>query len=317
MRGHSARAVAIVFLALAACSGRPSKDSTFAGTWVMNVEGRPLMVLTLESESERYTGTLAHPREIRSDGRSFSKLSQDTETETLTAGPATGGTLRLVATKPGDAKETTEFDFSVDASGNGRLKPTGAPIEPWTLVRHTGSDQPQVWNGWDAKRSYLMDEPYIAPNAAMAEIYKADQAVRQSMASFNANAAQIEKDDAARREHVRALLEKGELRAGEDFRLAALVFQHGSEPRDYLFAHTLALVALAKGDRSASWIASASLDRYLQSIGQPQIFGAGFGPDGKDQGPFDRDLVSDAIRRELNVPVLAEQRKVMEQLLRK
>ena len=78
---------------------------------------------------------------------------------------------------------------------------------------------------------------------------------------------------------VRALLEKRELRAGDDFRLAALVFQHGSEPRDYLFAHTLALVALAKGDRSASWIASASLDRYLQSIGRPQIFGTGFGPD--------------------------------------
>jgi hypothetical protein len=151
----------------------------------------------------------------------------------------------------------------------------------------------------------------------MADIYKADQAVRQSMESFQANAAQIEKDDAARREQVRALLEKSELRAGEDFRLAAMVFQHGAEPRDFLFAHTLALVALAKGDRSASWIASASLDRYLQSIGRPQIFGTGFGLDGSSQGSFDRDLVSDAIRRELNVPALADQRQVMEQLLRK
>ena len=309
------RALSVALLALTACSGRPTQDSTFAGTWVMNAQGRPLMVLTLESESERHTGTLAHPRAITSDGRSFSNLSQDTETETLTAGPPTNGTLRLVATKPGAAKDTTEFDFSVSASGEGRLKPTGAPIEPWTLVRYTGSDQPQVWNGWDAKRSYLIDEPYVAPNPAMADIYKADQAVRQSMESFKTNAAQIERDDAARREQVRALLEKGELRAGEDFRLAAQVFQHGAEPRDFLFAHTLALVALTKGDRSASWIASASLDRYLWSIKRPQIFGTGFGPDGKDQAPFDRDLVSDAIRRELGVPALAEQRKVMEQLL--
>jgi hypothetical protein len=163
----------------------------------------------------------------------------------------------------------------------------------------------------------VIDEPYVAPNAAMADIYKTDQAVRQSMESFTANAAQIEKDDEGRREQVRALLEKGELRAGEDFRLAALVFQHGREPRDYLFAHTLALVALAKGDRSASWIASASLDRYLHSIGRPQIFGTGFGPDGSSQGSFDRELVSDAIRRELNVPALADQRTIMEQLLRK
>ena len=281
----------------------------------MTVESRPLMVLTLEAQSERHAGTLTHPRAIRSDGRSFSNLSQDTETETLTAGPAENGTLRLVATKPGDAKEKTEFDFTVDASGEGRLKPAGAPIAPWTLVRHTGEGQPQVWNGWDPKRSYLIDEPYVAPHPAMADIYKADQAVRQSMASFTANAAQIEKDDAARRAQVRALLEKGELRAGEDFRLAALVFQHGSEPRDFLFAHALALVAMAKGDRSASWIAAASLDRYLQSIDRPQMFGTGFAPDGRSQGSFDRDLVSDAIRRELNVPALAEQRQVMEQLL--
>lgn len=309
------RALAVALLAVAACAGTPSQDSTFAGTWVMTADGRPLMVLTLETESERFTGTLAHPRAITSDGRSFSRLSQDTETETLTAGPPVNGALRLVAVKASDPKDTTAFDFTVDASGEGRLKPTGAPIEPWTLVRRAGSDQPQVWNGWDPTRSYLIDEPYVEPNAAMADIYKADQAVRQSMVSFTANAKEIEKDDEARREQVRALLEKGELRAGEDFRLAALVFQHGREPRDYLFAHTLALVALAKGDRSASWIASASLDRYLWSIGRPQIFGTGFGPDGKDQGSFDRELVSDAIRRELNVPALAEQRKVMEQLL--
>ena len=312
------RVVSIALLALAACSSKPAQDSPFAGTWVMNAEGRPLMALTVEHDSGRFTGTLAHPRTITSSGRSFSGLSQDTETETLTAGPPVNGTLRLAAAKPGDAKETTEFEFTVDAAaGEARLKPAGAPIEAWRLVRHTGPDQPQVWNGWDPKRSYLIDEPYVAPNAAMAEIYRADQAVRQSMESFAADTVQIEKDDAARREQVRALLEKGELRAGEDFRLAAMVFQHGAAPRDYLFAHALALVALAKGDRSASWIASASLDRYLHSIDRQQIFGTAFSAGGSEQGSFDRDLISDAIRRELGVPALAEQRQVMQQLLRK
>ena len=158
---------------------------------------------------------------------------------------------------------------------------------------------PQVWTGWDATRSYAVQEPYAEPNAEMAEIYKADQAARQSMASFRANAKQIEREDAARRERTGALLEKGDTRAAEDFRLAAMVLQHGGEPRHYLFAHTLALVALAKGDRSASWIAAASLDRYLHSIDQSQIFGAQFGLDGTSQGAFDRELVSDALRREL------------------
>jgi len=311
------RVVSIGLLALAACSSKPAQDSPFAGTWVMNVEGRPLMAVTLEHDSGRIRGTLTHPRTITSSGRSFSGLSQDAETETLSAGPPVDGTLRLVATKPGNTKDTMEFEFSVDAAGAGRLKPAGAPIEAWTFVRYTGSDEPKVWNGWDPKRSYLIDEPYVAPNAAMADIYRADQAVRQSMESFTANTAQIEKDDASRREQVRALLEKGELRAGEDFRLAAMVFQHGVGPRDYLFAHALALVALAKGDRSASWIASASLDRYLHSIDRQQIFGTAFNAGGSEQGSFDRDLISDAIRRELGVPALAEQRQVIQQLLRK
>jgi len=310
-------AISVMLLVLAACSGGPAQDSPFAGAWVMNVDGRPLMVLTLKPESQRFAGTWTHPRAMTTDGRSFSGLSQDTETETLTAGPPVDGTLRLAATASGDTKDATEFEFSLDASGEGRLKPSGAPIQPWTLVRHTGSDRPQVWSGWDAKRSYPIDQPYVAPNAAMADIFKADQAVRQSMQSFTANASQIEKDDAVRRGQVRALLERGELRAGEDFRLAAMVFQHGAEPRDYLFAHTLALVALAKGDPSASWIASASLDRYLQSIGQPQIFGAAFVGTGTNQGAFDRELVSDAIRGELGVPALANQKEVMEQFLNK
>ena len=209
------------------------------------------------------------------------------------------------------------MDLTLTAPGEGQLAVVGAPFKPWPLRRHTGSGSPQVWTGWDATRSYAVEEPYVEPNAEMAEIYKADQAVRQSMESFTAHANTIEQEDAARRERTRALLDTGALKAAEDFRLAAMVFQHGTGPRDYLFAHTLALVALAKGDRSAAWIASASLDRYLQSVGQSQIFGAGFSLDGKSQGAFDRQLVSDALRQELGVPPLADQQKQMETLLRK
>jgi len=38
--------------------------------------------------------------------------------------------------------------------------------------------------------------------------------------------------------------------------------------RDYLLAHVLASVAVAKGDSKSLWISAASLDRYLQLIGQ-------------------------------------------------
>jgi len=36
------------------------------------------------------------------------------------------------------------------------------------------------------------------------------------------------------------------------------------------------LVAAAKGDQGAAWIAAATLDRYLQSVRQPQIYGTQF-----------------------------------------
>lgn len=309
------RAVSLAMLVFAACSSRPAEESPYAGTWVVNVEGRPFLVLTLESEGERFAGTLTRPRMMTTDGRSVSRIGQDLQTERVSAGQPADGALRLAVASDGDA-DTTEFDLKVNASGEGSLALAGAPFPPFPAVRHRGSSPAQVWTGWDATRTYLVDEPYVAPNAKMAAIYQADQAPRQSAKNFQANTAQIEKDDALRREQTRALLVKGELQAGQDFRLAALVFQHGSEPGDYLFAHTLAMVALAKGDRSASWIASASLDRYLQSIGRPQIFGTAFTFDGKGKEPFDRELVSDAIRSALGVPALADQAAQMQLLLR-
>lgn len=282
----------------------------------MSLAGRPLLVLTMEPENDHFVGTLARPLRMTTDGRSVSGIGREVRTERVTTDAPRDTTVRLVATPPSDPDDKTEFEFSLTAPGEARLKLAGAPFEPWHLTRHTGSGRPQVWTGWEAKRAYAVQEPYVDPNAEMSEIYKVDQAVRQSYESFKANAKQIEQDDAMRRGQTRALLAKGELRAAEDFRLAAMVFQHGSEPRDYLFAHTLALVALAKGDRSASWIAAASLDRYLLSVGRPQIFGNQFSPDGALQEPLDRELVSDELRRELGVPALAEQLEQMQRLLK-
>ncbi len=77
----------------------------------------------------------------------------------------------------------------------------------------------------------------------------------------------------ARQTKVRALLAAGELKTGEDFHEAAFIFQHGNNSEDCLFAHVLAMGAVLKGSDEAKWVEAATLDRYLQSIGQPQVFG--------------------------------------------
>jgi hypothetical protein len=305
----------VVFLDLlgsAAC-GEPAERG-YSGTWVMNLDSRPLVVLTLEESGGGFAGTLVRPRTMSSDGPTVSGIGGDVLSERVTATAQGGAILRIVAVDPDDPADKTEYEFTLDRPDDAGLRPSGAPFEPWPFRRHDGAKPPHVWTGWDSRRAYAIQAPSAAPNAEMAAIYRSDQADRKSAEAFYADAERIGRHDAVRRDRTRALLEAGELRAAEDFRLAALVFQHGSQPDDFLLAHTLALVSLSKGDRSAAWIAAASMDRYLHSIDRSQIFGTQFGRDGSSQEPFDATLVSDALRRELGVPDRAVQHEQLRKI---
>lgn len=152
----------------------------------------------------------------------------------------------------------------------------------------------------------------VRDNAEMAEILSADQAGRQNIAMAiaggRAYAERLSAEDAVRRERVRALLEADALRTAADFHAAAFVFQHGSTPEDYLLAHTLALAAVARGSTESTWIAAATLDRYLQEIGQPQIYGTqttvrrGQPP---TREPYDHELVPLGLLNALSIPTRA------------
>jgi hypothetical protein len=302
---------------LTLCAGacRESADRGIAGIWVMELDERPFMVLTLDATGEGVEGTLVRPETMTTDGLSVSGVEGGIVSERVTGAAQDATAWRIVAEDSADPADTTEFELRMLSADEAGIRPAGAPFEPLPFRRHRGSDTPQVSTEWDSRRSYAIRDAYVPPNADMEAIYRDDQAVRQSLEAFEAEAAGIDREDALRRERTRALLEAGELRAAEDFRLAALVFQHGGEPADYLFAHTLALVALAKGDRSAAWIAAASLDRYLRAIDKPQIYGTNFDTGTLNQEPFDASLVSDALRRELGVPALADQRELMKTIL--
>jgi len=147
-----------------------------------------------------------------------------------------------------------------------------------------------------------------ATNSEMTAIFDADQAARAHPATVDWNV--LRPADEARRTRTQALLDTGELNSADDFYHAAFVFQHGDEAEDCLKAHALAVIAAARGEAKAAWIAAATLDRYLQRIGQPQIYGTQFlhAPGQKwTQEPYRRDLLSDAVRRASGVPPLAAQ----------
>ncbi|WP_295207141.1 hypothetical protein [uncultured Brevundimonas sp.] len=158
----------------------------------------------------------------------------------------------------------------------------------------------------------LAQETSPQNNAEMAAIFAADQAIRQVAPEKFRDRAFVNEmlaADAARRVQTRALLDAGALRTGEDYRAAAFVFQHGSTPEDYLLAHTLAVAATARG-ADGSWIAAATLDRYLQMIGKSQIYGTQTRKTNDAPAtlePYDRALIPDSLRTALAVPPQADQ----------
>ena len=130
--------------------------------------------------------------------------------------------------------------------------------------------------------------------------------------------------DAARREETKQLIASGAAKTGDDYRDAAFIFQHGDKPEDFLFAHILAVVAIARGDTSAIWISAATLDRYLQAVKQPQVFGKQYvlkdpnaarkdpkAPRVLTQDPYDKNVLSDALRSAFCVlPYAVQQQNV-------
>ncbi len=108
----------------------------------------------------------------------------------------------------------------------------------------------------------------------------------------------MEKRDRERRNRVHQLLDAGSVKTDQDYWFAALIFQHGEKPEDYLLAHVLALTAAYKGNRNGRWLAAASLDRYLLSISQKQVYGTQFTGKAGDtvQADYGADLLDDTLR---------------------
>ena|SRR5215470_1909317 len=139
--------------------------------------------------------------------------------------------------------------------------------------------------------------------STMRKIYEEDQKNRNDIAG-----------DTRRRLQVQQLISEGKLQTAEDYYYAAFIYQHGQQPSDYLYAHVLAVTAVDRGLHSATWLSAATLDRYLHSIRQPQVFGTQFGSlyDSRDdQEPYNREMVSDALRAQWCVASISVQSQIL------
>jgi hypothetical protein len=186
--------------------------------------------------------------------------------------------------------------------------------------------QSSFWPGWIAVAVLFagwVPLPAQKGNGEASEVHRLfleDQADRERLNGVLGSSAEwqkVKQRDRQRQARLRKLLTSNALKSGQDYHDAAFIFQHGDTSEDYLLAHTLAIASVAKGDQDGRWIAAATLDRYLQSVKKPQIFGTQYSKHGAKaytQEPFNRNFLTDAVREALCVPTRDQQGKDLERL---
>jgi hypothetical protein len=145
-------------------------------------------------------------------------------------------------------------------------------------------------------------------NPELIRIYSEDQSDRMPADGKPIDWGIVSPRDRARAIRVKELYASGQLLAGADYFHAAMVLQHGEEPEDFLLCHELCVAAVINGSKPARWLAAASEDRFLMTIGRPQRFGTQFRSMG--DGPMTlyqtQEGVTDGLRKTFGVPTLAE-----------
>ena len=309
-------AVLCLMFVAATCSREKPSSEGFAGTWVMKLGERNFIVLTLKEEGGSFLGTLSRPEDFgTSNGTVFSNISRSRTLEVVVSATVKDDHLLFVTEDPDENEDgPSEYDMTLTGIDQASVRIPGVPIEAWSFTRSNEREPQTVASDWDPQATYSQEtEAKAVSSPEMKRIYEADQAARQDPGSISGEEwAVIGPEDAQRRKRTHELLAEDQLHTSEDFIRAAFIFQHGDTPNDYLLAHTLAMIAAAKGDEKATWIGAASLDRYLHSIGKPQVYGTQFKADSNDvatQQPFDPEAIVDALRRQLGVPSLEVQRE--------
>jgi hypothetical protein len=307
--------IRVLLAALAVLAAADPADAQ-EGRWAVRAADRIVIVLGIErvaGPNQSWTGRMIRPDRFQLQ---IGSGSQPIHFSGVTGPAVTRRILRtnvladgLELTVEGRGTETDHFVFRSGAGDRPRLYLAGIPDSYFSLTRAEPGEA--VAATWPQGRSFAASIVWPT-NPEMTAIFEADQADRASGGAA-IDWSVVTPRDEARRARTLALVAAGALASGDDYWHAAFVLQHGSEPNDFLLAHTFAVVAAARGRADATWIAAASLDRYLQKSGRPQIYGTQYNFSNETQtatqDPYDRALVSDALRGALGVKSQAEQER--------
>lgn len=279
----------------------PATAADWSGHWVVRSNAVDLFEIHVEGANAPLKASWVRPEHFSFTSRQISDIvGPTTRFEAISVNEEVDRLL-MTFRRPGTTDDT-QIAILKRSDGSFALTFPELPFGPLAVLRER--EAPYLGN-WPAQAVYPLPRDYPG-NSEMKAIFDADQALRTTS---SIDRSKWPGEDAARRQRVRELLDFGALQSGADFYYAAFIFQHGNEPDDYLLAHTLSMAALARG-YDAAWISAATLDRYLQSIGTPQIFGTQYQCKGKlaSQGDYQSELLTDDVRVAVGVPKIGEQR---------
>lgn len=288
-----------------------SAQDDLSGRWALRASDATMMVFEIQQTEVGWAAAWERPAHFQSDGFSFTRVEGPIVREIARSIRETENGIEIAFGEEEVDEFLNSFKFRKMEGDKVEVSHPAFGNDPAVLIRENAAD---AFGPWDVSRVYVrfIERP---TNPEMTAIFEADQAARRDWATNGRGT--IPEEDAERRAQTQRLLDNGELRSGDDFYHAAFVFQHGDQPSDFLKAHSLAVIAAARGKVSATWIAAATFDRYLQSIGQPQIYGTQFSESGGiwTQAPYDSDVLSDGLRTASLVPSLTEQQLQLQQFV--
>ena len=280
--------------------------ANYIGVWSVRMDTQTFAVVTLSKRKAGLVGNITLPEHFSTNGLTLTNIEGPVQVNSVNVAVVDGSNLHLT-TQGSNPTDKDEWIMTLPVGGVSSLRLAAMPMVAWPMRSDVNAKVSQVW---DKNRTYSFLESSVS-SPIMTKIFSEDQRVLVGVTMTHEYASKIALGQRQRREQVLDLLKKGDLHSGLDFERAAFIFQHGETSQDFLLAHALALAALARGQESASWIASVSLDRYLLAIGQPQIFGTqmNFGTDTSLRKPYDNALIPEVLRKQLGLQTSQDEEK--------
>ncbi|MCK9280798.1 MAG: hypothetical protein M0P71_09265 [Melioribacteraceae bacterium] len=117
-------------------------------------------------------------------------------------------------------------------------------------------------------------------------IYSQDNLELKKMYDEDQNSRGVEKidwdvlliQDSTRRVEVTEMIKQNKVSTSMDYFHAAMIYQHGNDSTSYKLAweYSKKAAVMDSTNLDARWLSAASYDRYLLSVGKPQIYGTQF-----------------------------------------